>query len=134
MLRRTALQGLRFSEVYPKSGGGEDIDLFLKNKGEKVIFRNYKTLPEARVNHPWWNDGRPDFKKPFRYGLGNSWLAQLNPRYAYRDFLNLPETLVYLLYFVVDFFDCQAGPHQTPSSFYCRYNHHRGDCVGNSNH
>ena len=104
MLRRTALQGLRFSEVYPKSGGGEDIDLFLRIR-ENSHFRNYKTLPEARVNHPWWNDGRPDFKKPFRYGLGNSWLAQLNPRYAYRDFLNLPETLficfILLLFFLI---------------------------------
>jgi glycosyltransferase involved in cell wall biosynthesis len=92
MLRRSALQGLRFSELYPKSGGGEDIDLFLRIR-EKNHFRNYKTLREAAVHHPWWNGGKADFKKPFRYGLGNSRLGQLNPRYAYRDFLNLPETL-----------------------------------------
>lgn len=92
MIRRSALHGERFSLVYPKSGGGEDIDLFLRIR-EKNQFRNYKSLPEARVYHPWWNDGNPDFKKPFRYGRGNSWLGELNPRYTYRDFLNTPEIL-----------------------------------------
>jgi GT2 family glycosyltransferase len=102
MLRRPALHELRFSELYPKSGGGEDVDLFLRIR-EKNQFRNYKTLPEAEVHHPWWNSGKPDFKKPFRYGLGNSRLGQLNPRYAYRDFLNLPETLLVCFVFMLIF-------------------------------
>ncbi len=101
MVRRSALQGNRFSMLYPKSGGGEDIDLFLRIR-EKNGNKNYRTLPEAKVYHPWWNDGKPDFKKPFRYGLGNSRLGELNPQYSYHDFLNAPETLfistLFLLY------------------------------------
>lgn len=93
MLKRKAMQGERFSLVYPRAGGGEDVDLFLRIR-EKNSFQNYKTLPEAVVYHPWWNNGAPDFKRPFRYGLGNSFLPELNPRYAYRDFLNTPETIL----------------------------------------
>lgn len=93
MLRRSAIQGNRFSMLYPKSGGGEDIDLFLRIR-EKNGYKNYRSLPEAKVYHPWWNGGEPDFKKPFRYGLGNSRLGELNPRYAYHDFLNGSETIL----------------------------------------
>jgi glycosyltransferase involved in cell wall biosynthesis len=93
MLRRSALQGNRFSMLYPKSGGGEDIDLFLRIR-EKNGYKNYRSLPEAKVYHPWWNSGKPDFRKSYRYGLGNSRLGELNPQYAYHDFLNCPETII----------------------------------------
>jgi GT2 family glycosyltransferase len=93
MLRRSALNQERFSLLYPKSGGGEDVDFFLKVR-EKNGYQNYRSLPQAAVYHPWWNSGRKDFRKSFRYGLGNSWLGQLNPAYTYYDFLNLPELLL----------------------------------------
>lgn len=93
MVRRSAIGTVRFSEFYPKAGGGEDIDFFLRVR-ENNNFENLKALPAAVVQHPWWNNGEPDFKRPFRYGRGNSWLGQLNPRYTYRDFLNTPETLL----------------------------------------
>lgn len=92
MVRRSAVGDTRFSTVYPKSGGGEDVDFFL-NVREKNGFKDYKTLPAAHVVHPWWNNEQPDFKRPFRYGKGNSWLGELNPQYTYYDFLNTPETI-----------------------------------------
>lgn len=96
MIRRSALGEVLFSPQFPKSGGGEDVDFFLRLR-KRNNYRNLKTLPHAAVVHPWWNEEKPEYKKPFRYGLGNSWLGQLNKAHTYRDFLNTPETLLLLI-------------------------------------
>lgn len=91
MVNRAALKGVRFSPEYPKSGGGEDLDFFLNIRAQND-YKNYKTLSSAIVQHPWWNNEKINFSRPFRYGRGNSRLGKLNPVYTYRDFLNTPET------------------------------------------
>ncbi|CAL1517669.1 glycosyltransferase family A protein [Chitinophaga sp. MM2321] len=95
MIRRAALGDIRFSLRYPKFGGGEDVDFFIKVRARNG-YRDYKSLPEAVAEHPWWDNERPNFKRPFRYGIGNSWLGQLNPQHAYHDLLNTPELLLLL--------------------------------------
>jgi len=96
LVRRTAIGEIRFSTAYPKAGGGEDVDFFL-NVREKNGTSDYRTLKEAVVYHPWWQGGKPDFKRPFRYGIGNSYLGQFFPQYTYRDFPNTPEILLLAL-------------------------------------
>jgi GT2 family glycosyltransferase len=93
MVNRNAIGDVKFSAAYPKSGGGEDVDFFLKVR-QRNNYKNFKTLPQAIVYHPWWNNGKPDFKRPFRYGKGNSNLGNMNPQHTYYDFLNTPETLL----------------------------------------
>jgi GT2 family glycosyltransferase len=93
MVKRKAINGITFSTVYPNSGGGEDVDFFL-NVRKKNNFKNFKTLKEASVNHPWWNYEKPEWRRPFRYGIGNSNLGYVNREYTYYDFLNTPETLL----------------------------------------
>jgi len=92
MVKRSAVGDIRFSEKYPKFGGGEDVDFFLSVR-DKNQCGDYRTLKEAVVCHPWWKEGKPDFVRHFRYGEGNSYLAAFNPQYAYYDFPNTPETL-----------------------------------------
>lgn len=91
LVRRSAVGDTRFSLRFPRSGGGEDVDFFLHMR-EKNHFRNLKTLRQASVMHPWWNNETINFRRPFRYGMGNSLLPELNPAYSYRDFLNTTET------------------------------------------
>ncbi len=100
IIKRSAISNIKFSLVYPKSGGGEDVDFFLKIR-KKNNYRNFKTLPGAVVYHPWWNNEEPDFKRPFRYGKGNSHLGELNPEYTYYDFFNTPETLLFCFIIIV---------------------------------
>ena len=114
MLRRSALQGLRFSEVYPKSGGGEDVDLFLRIR-ENNHFRNYKTLPEARVNHPWWNDGRVGLQKTFSLWPGKQLARSTKSSLCVPGFFEFAGNTAYLFYINGDFFDDQAGVCQTSS-------------------
>lgn len=96
MVRRSAIGDIRFSEVYPKSGGGEDVDFFLKIRAAND-YRNYRTLPEAAVNHPWWKGEAPDFKRPFRYGTGNALLPEQLPQHASRELPNTVETVLLAL-------------------------------------
>lgn len=96
MVKRAAVGTVRFSTDYPKSGGGEDVDFFL-NIRDNNRSRDYKTLKEAVVYHPWWGGGKASFKRPFRYGIGNSYLGQFIPKYRYYDFPNTPEALFLLM-------------------------------------
>ena len=93
MVRRSAISEIRFSQLYPKAGGGEDVDFFLKVR-KKNHYKNFRSLPAAIVYHPWWKHENIDFGRSFRYGKGNSYLGELNPDYTYYDFLNTPETLL----------------------------------------
>jgi GT2 family glycosyltransferase len=96
MVNRKAVGNVRFSDAYPKTGGGEEVEFFLRVR-ELNNYKNYKSLPDAEVTHPWWGNGKTDFLRFYRYGKGNSYLAQRNKAYRWYDFLNTPETLLIAL-------------------------------------
>ena len=91
MVRRSAVGNIRFSESFPKHGGGEDIDFCIR-----IVERDgrwFKTVPEARVRHPWWRGGKRSYARFFRWAVGDSRLVRLHPGHAYRDFPNMSESL-----------------------------------------
>ncbi len=48
-----------FSNVYPKTGGGEDVDFCLRIKSllpDHLRDAALVSVPEAVVHHPFWND------------------------------------------------------------------------------
>lgn len=94
MVKRSAVGDVRFSTDYPKAGGGEDVDFFLHVR-DRNNEQNFRSLPEAAVTHPWWDDGRANYKRPYRYGIGNSRLGKYNPNYTYRNLPNTPETVLF---------------------------------------
>ncbi len=93
LLRREAVGNFRFQDkIFPKFGGGEDIDLCLNiihQTGKKL-----KTFPEARVLHPWWNDGKRSYKRFKRWAYGDSILPKFHPKYKYYNFPNVIESLL----------------------------------------
>lgn len=93
MGNRQGLGKFIFANASSKSGGGEEVEFFLRVR-EQNDYQNYRSLPQAAVVHPWWRNGRSDFMRFFRYGTGNSFLAQRNPIYSFRDLLNTSETLL----------------------------------------
>lgn len=84
VLRRTKE---RFNEVFPKTGGGEDIDLCLRTC-KKLYPRPLKNLPQAKCTHPWWNDGKPFIARFYGWATGDSLLLDLYPQHTYRSFCN----------------------------------------------
>ncbi|WP_290795040.1 glycosyltransferase [Flavihumibacter sp. UBA7668] len=97
MFNRKAVGPVRFSAAYPKMGGGEDVD-FSYHVRERNNGKQFKCLPAASVTHPWWGNESRVWSRPFRYGIGNSMLADQHPAYAYYDFLTAPETLLLCLF------------------------------------
>jgi glycosyltransferase involved in cell wall biosynthesis len=76
MFRRSSLGEIRFSPLLSAVGGGEDVDL-----GARVSMAHHTQLTcirEARVTHPWWNNGQPHYDRFTRYGAG---MALLLPRF-----------------------------------------------------
>ena len=67
MVRRSAVGDIRFSAVFPKHGGGEDIDFCLRvaaNAG-----RWFSTVPEAAVRHPLVEGGGPQLHALLQMGF-----------------------------------------------------------------
>lgn len=91
-LRRSALGDVRFSKDFPKAGGGEDIDLCLRIAGEGGLV--FVSVPEAWVEHPWWEDGRGSYRRFFRWAFGDSRLPALHPKHRYWNAPTLPEALL----------------------------------------
>ncbi|MCW3465105.1 glycosyltransferase [Chitinophaga nivalis] len=94
MYNRAAMQELRFSDVFPKSGGGEDVDLPVQ-----ISIRHnskFKCLKEAKVTHPWWNNGKAHFDRFVRYGVGNAHVLPRFKKYTWYGFPNPIESTVLL--------------------------------------
>ena len=90
MLNRSLLGDRRF--LTELTIGGEDVELLTRNSQENG--KRYLSLPDAVVCHPWWDEGRSQIKRMFRYGYGNATILQLPHirKYSCLDFSNTIET------------------------------------------
>lgn len=91
MLNRVLLGDRRFRTEL--TIGGEDVELLTRNSQKNG--KRYLSLPDAVVCHPWWDEGRSQVKRMFRYGYGNATILQLPHirKYSCLDFSNTIETL-----------------------------------------
>lgn len=91
MLNRCLLGDRRFREEL--TIGGEDVELLTRNSQENS--KRYLSLPDAVVCHPWWDEGKSQVKRMFRYGYGNATILQLPHirKYSFLDFSTTIETL-----------------------------------------
>jgi hypothetical protein len=96
VLKRTAL---RFNEVFPRTGGGEDIDLCLRTCAALKL--PLKNLPAAQCRHPWWNEGYVHVNRFRGWATGDSLLLDLYPHHCYRSWPNGMEVIVFLTLFHV---------------------------------
>ena len=95
MLNRRFLGNRRFlSEL---NSGGEDVELLVRNSIENNNY--YLGLPAAAVKHPWWNNGKSQLERMFRYGAGNAAILKLPhiKKYSSLDFTNTCECVFILL-------------------------------------
>lgn len=95
MLNRGRLDPTLFDASLKK--GGEDIELLVRNSLQSDEL--YISVPEAVVQHPWWNNGAVQTERMFRYGEGAFEMAAKPAikNYTYLDFTNTGETLFLLL-------------------------------------
>lgn len=95
MYRRSAMQGLRFDAELSKFGAGED-----KALGAQMSIQNnssFVCLKDARILHPWFNDGQPNYRRFARYGGVLVLLAPRFKKYCWYAFPNPVESIVLFL-------------------------------------
>lgn len=84
---------LHFRENWEKTGGGEDIDFFLRLRDIGPVVG----VPEAAVTHPWWTNGRRSYWHFHMWGKGDGRLQKLYPENTYRSCFNVVETLLLVM-------------------------------------
>lgn len=76
----------RFSTDFVKTGGGEDIALCLDTVMETGL--PLRSAPQARVVHPWWDNGRFSAARFFGWTQGDTLLMFRYPNLTYWCFPN----------------------------------------------
>ena len=104
IIKNTEIGNIRFKEIFPKNGGGEDIDFFLQiyDKTKKEL----QCLNNAKVYHNWWYNGKRNYIRFIRWSYGDTLLHTIFPQFTYYNFPNVIESLTFGLFF---------------SSFFCIY-------------
>jgi len=107
LINRKKLNDIRFKPVFPKGGGGEDIDFCIRltRKENKLL----KTVPEAKATHPVWS-GKGRWKRFFRWRYGDTNLILFYPELTYRSYPILPE-YIFILSILMLFLGLLFGPH-----------------------
>ena len=91
LIKRSAIGEQRFSSDFPKNGGGEDIDFFLRCGPKNG--RKFLCLSEAKVHHDWWYGGQRAYMRFFRWAFGDSLLPGRFPEYRFWNFPNIAEMM-----------------------------------------
>jgi len=91
LVRGAAARNERFRTVFPKGGGGEDIDYLLRVARRAA--GEFSAVPSAFVDHPWWFNGARDYSRFMRWSFGDSLLHDLHPEHCYRSAPNAVEVL-----------------------------------------
>lgn len=93
---------IQFKSVFPKTGGGEDIDLCFQykewhgkeaNRSDPIIVG----VPGATAQHPWWNGGNVCYGQINGWAWGDSLCISLWPHKSYWSFPNWIEFLFFFL-------------------------------------
>ena len=92
LIKKIVVGNIRFKDIFPKNGGGEDIDFFLQ------IYQNtkqeLKCLNNAKVYHNWWYNGKRNYTRFIRWSYGDALLHTIFPEYTYYNFPNVIESLI----------------------------------------
>ena len=99
MVKRAVVGEIRFSDTFPKNGGGEDVDFCLRIVEKCGSW--FTTVPNAEIFHPWWGHGKQQYKRFARWAYGDSILPILHPKYKFRNAPNLIESTLLLSLFAL---------------------------------
>ncbi|CAJ1940641.1 unnamed protein product [Cylindrotheca closterium] len=90
---------IQFKQIFPKTGGGEDIDFVYQYKKWHHDWKTPITVgvPEAVVSHPWWNSGQTCYSQIMGWAWGDSICITEWPEKTFLVFPNWIELIVCLL-------------------------------------
>ncbi|GET01671.1 glycosyltransferase family 2 protein [Rhizophagus clarus] len=89
LLVRRISDKIVYNPIFPKTGGGEDIDFCLKQRNYFVKNikngKGFQAAPKVLATHPWWNNGNRDYYRFFKWATGDGALIKLYPDLSYYD-------------------------------------------------
>lgn len=90
---------IQFKNIFPKTGGGEDIDLVYQFKEWYSLLGRRVTVgvPEAKVQHPRWNNGDPCYRQITGWAWGDSMCITEWSKKTFMAFSNWIETVTFVL-------------------------------------
>jgi glycosyltransferase involved in cell wall biosynthesis len=93
---------IQFKDVYPKTGGGEDVDLVFQFKRwyPKVGVRTVVGVPGATAKHPWWCGGKTCYNQINGWAWGDSLCITQWPD---KTFLTCPNWIEYIVFGIIPY-------------------------------
>ncbi len=88
---------VQFNHIYPKTGGGEDIDFVFQMKSFYKTDGCVVGVPSAIARHPWWNNGAMCYKQISGWANGDSRVITQWPEKTYLVFPNWIESIALLV-------------------------------------
>lgn len=93
---------VQFKRLYPKSGGGEDIDFVFQIKERYPGNGSVVSVPGARAVHPWWREGKVCYSQICGWAWGDSLCITEWPEKTFLAFPNWVEFILLLfVYWIV---------------------------------
>jgi glycosyltransferase involved in cell wall biosynthesis len=89
---------VQFKHLYPKTGGGEDIDFVFQLKEFYKTNGCVVAVPEAVVHHPWWNKGRTCYGQIYGWANGDSQVLTEWPEKTFLVFPNWIESIFLVVF------------------------------------
>ena len=91
---------IQFKGIYPKTGGGEDIDFVWRFKDwyQTHGLRVTVGVPEAKAYHPWWNGGKTCYRQIIGWAWGDSLCIT---EWRKKTFLTLPNWIEHMTFLVM---------------------------------
>eukprot|EP00554_Chaetoceros_debilis_P016839 CAMPEP_0194127360 /NCGR_PEP_ID=MMETSP0150-20130528/60480_1 /TAXON_ID=122233 /ORGANISM="Chaetoceros debilis, Strain MM31A-1" /LENGTH=954 /DNA_ID=CAMNT_0038821281 /DNA_START=524 /DNA_END=3385 /DNA_ORIENTATION=+ len=87
---------VQFKHLYPKTGGGEDIDFIFQMKSFHKLDGCVVGVPGATVMHPWWNNSNVCYNQIWGWANGDSQLITEWPGKTYLTLPNWVESMALL--------------------------------------
>lgn len=91
---------IQFKNIYPKTGGGEDIDFVFQFKEwyPQTGIQNVVSVPGAKAKHPWWNNGGTCYRQINGWAWGDSLCITEWPQKTY---MTCPNWIEYITFVVM---------------------------------
>ena len=95
-----ASEPLLFDPEFIKTGGGEDIDYCLRlfKTSSESKRKALKCVPGAVALHPWWSNGKREYKHFYNWAVGDSRLISKHPEHTFRTPPNIVEFAAFLTF------------------------------------
>ena len=93
--RRINIGKASFNELFPKTGGGEDIDYCIQI--QRATNLPLRKAPKVTVCHPYWDQGQVKLSRFSGWAYGDGLLNDLYPEHTLRTFYNESELSLAIL-------------------------------------